>query len=113
MAKGGRYLKKEEKKKGRGWKIALVIVLVLAVVVGFVVKYFLDAYNEIIEGVNFAVIETKEVSEEDIQNILNYNPDKPDDWDEQQATATAEDATEETAADTAVEDTAAETAAQE
>lgn len=73
MAKGGRYLKQEEKKKGKGGKIVLIILLVLALIIGGVAIYLVRSYDDILDGLNFAQFETKEVSEEDIQNILDLS----------------------------------------
>lgn len=73
MAKGGRYLKQEEKKKGKCGKIVLIILLVLALIIGGVAIYLVRSYDDILDGLNFAQFETKEVSEEDIQNILDLS----------------------------------------
>lgn len=73
MAKGGRYLKQEEKKKGKGGKIVLIILLVLALIIGGVAIYLVRTYDDILDGINFATVEKKPVSEEDIQNILDLS----------------------------------------
>ena len=73
MAKGGRYLRQEEKKKGKGGKIVLIILIILALLIGGVGYYVVTSYNDILGGLNFAVTEKKDVSEEDIQSILG-NP---------------------------------------
>ena len=73
MAKGGRYLKQEEKKKGKGGKIDMIILLVLALIIGGVAIYLVRSYDDILDGLNIAQVEKKPVSDEDIQNILNHN----------------------------------------
>ena len=73
MAKGGRYLKQEEKKKKKGGKVLLIVLIILALLLCGVGYYVVTSYNDILEGLNFAVTEKKDVSEEDIQSILG-NP---------------------------------------
>ena len=77
MAKGGRYLKKEEKKKGKGWKTFLIVLLILALLLGGVGVYLFTSANDVLDDIlsemNFAQTNKKEVSEEDIMNIL-MNP---------------------------------------
>lgn len=77
MAKGGRYLKKEEKKKGKGWKTFLIVLLILALLLGGVGVYLFTSANDVLDDIlsemNFAQTNKKEVSEEDIMNIL-LNP---------------------------------------
>ncbi len=77
MAKGGRYLKKEEKKKKKGWKVFLIVLLILALLLGGVGVYLFTSANDILDDIlgemNFAVTDKKEVSEDDIMNILG-NP---------------------------------------
>ena len=77
MAKGGRYLKQEEKKKGKGWKTFLIVLLILALLLGGVGVYLFTSANDILDDIlsemNFAQTDKKEVSEDDIMNILG-NP---------------------------------------
>lgn len=77
MAKGGRYLKKEEKKKGKGWKTFLIVVLILALLLGGAGVYLYTSANDILDDIlsemNIAQTNKKDVSEEDIMNILG-NP---------------------------------------
>ena len=77
MAKGGRYLKKEEKKKGKGWKTFLIVLLILALLLGGVGVYLFTSANDVLDDIlsemNFAQTNKEEVSEEDIMNIL-LNP---------------------------------------
>ena len=77
MAKGGRYLKKEEKKKGKGWKTFLIVLLILVLLLGGVGVYLFTSANDLLDDIlsemNFAQTYKKEVSEEDIMNIL-LNP---------------------------------------
>ena len=73
MAKGGRYLKQEEKKKGKAGKIVMIILLVLALVIGGVAIYLVRTYDDILDGLNIAQVEKKPVSDEDIQNIMNHS----------------------------------------
>ena len=49
MGKGGRYLKTKEKKKGRGWKIALIVLAILVVLLGGVAYAGVHYYNAILD----------------------------------------------------------------
>ena len=73
MAKGGRYLKKKEK-KGRGVKIALSVFLVLALIVGGL-AYFV---NHMLNKTTRAEYEDKGSSVEDIMDAATFNPDALD-----------------------------------
>lgn len=77
MAKGGRYLKQEEKKKKKGGKIFLIVLLILVLLLGGVGIYVVTSANGVLDDIlsemNFAQTNKKEVSEEDIMNILG-NP---------------------------------------
>lgn len=84
MAKGGRYLAKNkdgkaapgEKKKGRGWKIALIVLAVLVILAG--AAYFaLSSYiTKMLNLVNRAEIVDQGASVEDILEAARYNPDR-------------------------------------
>lgn len=76
MGKGGRYLKKEERKKGRGWKIALTVFVVLLVLIGGGVFIVTRYYNDMLSKINRAEVIEKDVSIEDILNAAAFNPDK-------------------------------------
>lgn len=78
MGKGGRYLDKTKKtkKKGRGWKIALTVVLILAVLFGGLAF----AANSVLRGVlgkigRAEVIERDDVSDEEFQYWMTWSPD--------------------------------------
>lgn len=84
MAKGGCYLAKNRgvkdapkgKKKGRGWKIALIVFAVLVILAGaayFVVSSYL---TRMLNLVNRAEIEDRGASVEDILEAARYNPDR-------------------------------------
>ena len=82
MGKGGRYLKKKEKKKGRGWKIALIVLAVLLVVI--VGVYFAGRLylNSLWDKMGKAEIVDRGASVEDVMDAATSNPDKyttPDD----------------------------------
>lgn len=82
MAKGGRYLAKNQKnapggkKKGRGWKIALIVLAVLLILFG--ILYFLASsyLNNMLNLINRAEIEDKGTSVEDILKAAQFNPDR-------------------------------------
>lgn len=74
MSKGGRYLKPKQK-KGKGWKIALIILAVLLVLLGGVAIAAVRYYRSMLGLINRAEIETKDVSVEDVLDAATYNPD--------------------------------------
>lgn len=79
MAKGGRYLKKnkspEGKKKGRGWKILLIVLAVL-LILGAILYFVASSYlTSMLNKINRAEIEDKGASVEDILDWATYNPD--------------------------------------
>ena len=76
MAKGGKYLRKKSR-KGRGWKIVLGIFLVLALLIGSAAFVGMRYYRSLLGKINRAEVIEQSVSFEDIQAILDYNPDKP------------------------------------
>lgn len=78
MAKGGRYLKKTKK---RGWKIALGILLVFILLIGGAAFAGMRYYQSMLDKIPRAEIIEQSVPFEDIQAILDYNPDKPTDED--------------------------------
>ena len=73
MGKGGRYL---QKPAGGGWKkgvvIAVIVVLVLAIVLASVALLYIKGKFKLI---NIVTPETKEYSQEEIDNIMHYVPD--------------------------------------
>lgn len=76
MGKGGKYLNKPKKKR-MGVKI-LLIVLVTLVLLGGVAAFIGVRYmNSLLDLIPRAEIVEQSVSFEEIQDILNYNPDKP------------------------------------
>ena len=76
MGKGGRYLKTKEKKKGRGWKIALIVLAILVVLLGGVAYAGAHFYNSILDLIPRAEYEQKDVSVDDVMDAATYNPDK-------------------------------------
>ena len=76
MGKGGRYLKPKEKKKGRGWKIALIVLVVIALLLGGVAYAGVRYYNSILDLIPRAEYEDKDVSVDDVLDAATYNPDK-------------------------------------
>ena len=76
MGKGGRYLKTKEKKKGRGWKIALIVLAILVVLLGGVAYAGVHYYNSILDLIPRAEYEQKDVSVDDVMDAATYNPDK-------------------------------------
>lgn len=81
MGKGGRYLKPKEKKKGRGWKIALIVLAVLVVLLGGVAYAGVHYFNSILDLIPRAEYEDKDVSIDDVMDAATYNPDKYADGD--------------------------------
>lgn len=78
MGKGGRYLDKTKKtkKKGRGWKIALIVILVLVVLFGGLAF----AANSVLRGMlgkisRAEVIERDDVSDDEFQYWMTWSPD--------------------------------------
>ncbi len=76
MGKGGRYLKKKEKKKGRGWKIALIVLAVLLVLAGGVYFAGKSYLNSMWDKMGKAEIVDRGASVEDVMDAATYNPDK-------------------------------------
>lgn len=75
MGKGGRYLKSATKKKGKGWKIALIVLAVLVVLLGGVAFAALRYYRSMLGLINRAEVETKDVSAQEVLDAATYNPD--------------------------------------
>lgn len=78
MGKGGRYLDKTKKtrKKGRGWKIALIVVLVLAVLLGGLAFAAKSVVRGMLGKIGRAeVIERDDVSDEEFQYWMTWSPD--------------------------------------
>lgn len=81
MAKGGRYLAKNRnkaaggKKKGRGWKIALIVLAVLLILVGILYFAASSYLTSMLNKINRAEIEDRGASVEDILDWATYNPD--------------------------------------
>ena len=80
MGKGGRYLRPKEK-KGRGLKILVSILLVLVLVVGglYVFRKELTTFalGSWLDQIKRAEYEDKDISDDDLQTIMDFNPDKP------------------------------------
>lgn len=76
MSKGGRYMKQPEK-KGKGGKVLLIVISVLLVLlIGGIIAGVL-AYNGILGKITRAEVLDNSLSDEEIQAMLNYNPDAP------------------------------------
>ena len=80
MGRGGRYLRPKEK-KGRGLKILVSILLVLVLVVGglYVFRKELTtlALGSWLDQITRAEYENKDISDDELQSIMDFNPDKP------------------------------------
>lgn len=77
MGKGGRYLDKTKKpkKKGRGWRITLIVLLVLAVLIGGIAFAMNRVLHGMLNKINRAeVIERDDVSDEDFAYWETWNP---------------------------------------
>lgn len=80
MAKGGRYLNNNktsgtEKKKGRGWKVALIIIAILALMIGGVAIAGMTALDAILDKLTPApfVEQTIEASELEDLSTMDFN----------------------------------------
>lgn len=92
MSKGGRYAKhkeKEPKKPLSGKKIALIVAAVLLVLVIAAVIFGVVYYNSMLNKVSRAEFTPNSVSDEELEAILNYNPDAPTGGNETTETATS------------------------
>lgn len=80
MGKGGRYLKPKEK-KGRGLKILVSVLLVLALVIGGLYVFRKELTNLVLgpwlDQITRAEYENKDISDDELQSIMDFNPDKP------------------------------------
>ena len=74
MGRGGKYLSKT-KKKGKGLKILLIVVAVMVVLGGTAAFMGMRYLNSVLDMIPRAEVIEQSVSFEDIQDILNYNPD--------------------------------------
>lgn len=77
MSKGGRFVRKKEKRAFRGRKAALIAAAVLLVLVVAAVIFGVVYYNTILNKVNRAEFVENSISDEQLEAILNYNPDAP------------------------------------
>ena len=80
MSKGGRYAKHKEKQPRKplgGKKIALIVVAVLLVLVIAVVIFGVAYYNSMLNKVSRAEFTPNSISDEELEAIMNYNPDAP------------------------------------
>ena len=80
MSKGGRYLKPKEK-KGRGLKILVSVLLVLVLIVGGLYVFRKELTNLVLgpwlDQITRAEYENKDISDDELQSIMDFNPDKP------------------------------------
>lgn len=124
MAKGGKYLDKNrsksntdvireakpmKKKKGRGWKIALIILLVLAILAGgvFIVGNSIANYG--ISKIPRAEYEERDVDDDVFSYWETYNPDAPTGQSEASAETSETQSAEVTEGETTAETTQEET----
>lgn len=77
MGKHGRFEQEKPKKRISGGKIALIVVAVLLVLVIGAVIFGVSYYNSILNKIPRAEHVDNSVSQEEIDAILNYNPDAP------------------------------------
>lgn len=89
MGKGGRYLKRKEK-KGRGWKIALIVIAVLLVLIGGAGFAAVRYYNGMLDKVGRAEYVDKGASVDDVMDAATFNPDKLSGGEEETVMNTAE-----------------------
>lgn len=75
MGKGGRYLKGKEK-KGRGGKIALIVIAVLLILIGAAYFAVTHWFTSMLNLVNRAEYVDKGASVEDVMDAATFNPDK-------------------------------------
>ena len=124
MAKGGKYLDKNKsksntdvireakpmkKKKGRGWKIALIILLVLAILAGGVFIVVNSIMNYGISKTNRAEYEERDVDDDVFSYWETYNPDAPTGQSEAPAETSETQSAEVTEGETTAEATQEET----
>ncbi len=80
MAKGGRYLNKnnapKSKKKGRGWKILLIVLAVLLILIAILYFAASSYLTSMLNKINRAEIEDRGASIEDILDAATFNPDR-------------------------------------
>lgn len=80
MGKGGRYLKPKEK-KGRGLKILVSVLLVLVLIIGGLYVFRKELTNlalgSWLDKITRAEYEDKDISDDELQSIMDFNPDKP------------------------------------
>ena len=76
MANKGRYLKQKEKKSmGKGKKIALIIGIVVAAILLALVIGVVVWYNGMLNLITRPEPTEKELTPQELEDILNYNPD--------------------------------------
>ena len=75
MSKGGRYAKKKEKKSLGGKKIALIVIAIVLVLIIAVAIAGVVYYNSMINLINRPERVENSLSQEEIDEIMNYNPD--------------------------------------
>lgn len=124
MAKGGKYLDKNrsksntdvireakpmKKKKGRGWKIALIILLVLAILAGGAYIAVNKTLDHFISKINRAEYEERDVDDDVFSYWETYNPDAPTGQSEAPAETSETQSAEVTEGETTAETTQEET----
>ena len=124
MAKGGKYLDKNKsksntdvireakptkKKKGRGWKIALIILLVLAILAGGAYIAVNQTLDHFIGKINRAEYEERDVDDDVFSYWETYNPDAPTGQSEAPAETSETQSAEVTEGETTAETTQEET----
>lgn len=78
MRKGGRFERKKEKKSFFSKKAALITVAALLVLVIVAVIFGVVYYQSMLDKVNRAQFVENSISDEQLEAILNYNPDAPE-----------------------------------
>lgn len=124
MAKGGKYLDKNrsksntdvireakpmKKKKDRGWKIALIILLVLAILAGGAYIAVNKTLDHFISKINRAEYEERDVDDDVFSYWETYNPDAPTGQSEAPAETSETQSAEVTEGETTAETTQEET----
>lgn len=124
MAKGGKYLDKNrsksntdvireakpmKKKKGRGWKIALIILLVLAILAGGAFISWNLISNYVFSKIPRAEYEERDVDDDVFSYWETYNPDAPTGQSEASAETSETQSAEVTEGETTAETTQEET----
>lgn len=77
MGKSGRFERKKEKKISGGKKVVLIVTAILLIAVLAAVIFGVVYYRSMLNKVNRAEFVENSISDEQLEAILNYNPDAP------------------------------------